>query len=70
MLRLVDCSMLSPPRPGPDERARYAMLERLRAFGAERRPEAGEGGATARGAGRVRAGMAEAAAAGLESQYA
>jgi predicted ATPase len=33
VLRLVDCSLLSPPRPGPDARSRYAMLETLRAYG-------------------------------------
>jgi predicted ATPase/DNA-binding CsgD family transcriptional regulator len=34
VLRLVDCSLLSPPQPGPDGRLRYAMLETLRAYGA------------------------------------
>ncbi len=33
VLRLVDCSLLSPPQPGPDGRARYQMLETLRATG-------------------------------------
>ena len=32
--RLVDCSLLVPPRAGPDGRTRYTMLETLRAFGA------------------------------------
>jgi predicted ATPase len=32
--RLVDCSLLNPPREGPDGRARYLMLETLRAYGA------------------------------------
>ncbi len=32
--RLVDCSLLIPPRAGPDGRTRYAMLETLRAYGA------------------------------------
>jgi non-specific serine/threonine protein kinase len=31
VLRLVDCSLLSPPRTGPDGRSRYVMLETLRA---------------------------------------
>jgi non-specific serine/threonine protein kinase len=31
--RLVDCSLLIPPRVGPDGRTRYAMLETLRAYG-------------------------------------
>jgi predicted ATPase/DNA-binding CsgD family transcriptional regulator len=42
VLRLVDCSLLAPPRTGPDGRARYIMLETLRAYGAERLVEAGE----------------------------
>ena len=33
VLRLVDCSLLSPPRTGPDGRFRYLMLETLRAYG-------------------------------------
>ena len=32
VLRLVDCSLLVPPRTGPDGRARYLMLETLRAY--------------------------------------
>jgi len=42
VLHLVDCSLLSPPRPGPDGRARYSMLETIRAFGAVRLAETGE----------------------------
>jgi non-specific serine/threonine protein kinase len=34
VLRLVDCSLLVPPRAGPDGRSRYRMLETLRAYGA------------------------------------
>ena len=34
VLRLVECSLLVPPRPGPDGRSRYAMLETLRGYGA------------------------------------
>ncbi len=34
VLRLVDCSLLLPPRPEPDGRSRYVMLETLRAYGA------------------------------------
>jgi predicted ATPase len=33
VLRLVDCSLLVPPRAGPDGRLRYVMLETLRAYG-------------------------------------
>ena len=40
--RLVDCSLLNPPREGPDGRARYVMLETLRAYGAGLLAEAGE----------------------------
>ena len=40
--RLVDCSLLVPPRVGPDGRTRYAILETLRAYGAGLLAEAGE----------------------------
>ena len=55
VLRLVDCSLLSPPRAGPDGRARYVMLETLRAYGAGLLAEAGERRRGGRRAGRVRA---------------
>jgi len=42
VLHLVDCSLLVPPRTGPDGRSRYVMLETLRAFGAGLLAEAGE----------------------------
>jgi predicted ATPase/DNA-binding CsgD family transcriptional regulator len=42
VLRLVDCSLLLPPRTGPDGRSRYVMLETLRAYGASLLAEAGE----------------------------
>ena len=42
VLRLVDCSLLAPPRTGPDGRARYLMMDTLRAYGAGRLAEAGE----------------------------
>src|SRR5262249_17248759 len=47
VLRLVDCSLLAAPGEGPDGRARYLMLETLRAFGADRLAEAGERDAAA-----------------------
>ena len=47
VLHLVDCSLLVPPRPGPDGRSRYVMLETLRAYGAGLLAEAGEGDAVA-----------------------
>ncbi|WP_326834932.1 LuxR C-terminal-related transcriptional regulator [Amycolatopsis rhabdoformis] len=43
VLYLVDCSLLSPPHAGADGRARYQMLETLRAYGAKKLAEAGEG---------------------------
>jgi predicted ATPase/DNA-binding CsgD family transcriptional regulator len=42
VLRLVDCSLLLPPRTGPDGRSRYGMLETLRAYGAVLLAEADE----------------------------
>jgi predicted ATPase/DNA-binding CsgD family transcriptional regulator len=42
VLRLVDCSLLSPPRRGPDGRSRYVMLETLRGYGAGLLAAAGE----------------------------
>ena len=67
VLRLVDCSLLVPPRVGPDGRTRYAMLETLRAYGATLLDEAGE----AEGAAAALAGwaleVAEQAAGGLET---
>jgi predicted ATPase len=42
VLKLVDCSLIAPPRTGPDGRGRYLMLETLRAFGLNRLTEAGE----------------------------
>jgi predicted ATPase/class 3 adenylate cyclase/DNA-binding CsgD family transcriptional regulator len=67
VLRLVDCSLLMPPRPGPDGRSRYAMLQTLRTYGAERLAEAGEqGGASAALAGYALR-IAEEAAAGMRT---
>jgi predicted ATPase/class 3 adenylate cyclase/DNA-binding CsgD family transcriptional regulator len=42
VLHLVECSLIVPPRAGPDGRPRYLMLETLRAYGAGRLAEAGE----------------------------
>jgi len=42
VLRLVDCSLLVPPRAGPDGRSRYVMLETLRAYAAGLLAEAAE----------------------------
>ena len=42
VLHLVDCSLLVPPRPGPDGNSRYAMLETLRGYGARLLAGSGE----------------------------
>jgi predicted ATPase/DNA-binding CsgD family transcriptional regulator/transcriptional regulator with XRE-family HTH domain len=67
VLRLVDCSLLVPPRAGPDGRSRYAMLETLRAYGAGLLAEAGEldGAASALAGYALR--VAEETATGLQS---
>ena len=68
VLRLVDCSLLVPPRPGPDGRSRYAMLETLRAYGGR---AAGRGRArptrAAAALARYALRVAEQAAAGLQT---
>jgi len=67
VLRLVDCSLLVPPRAGADGRSRYSMLETLRAFGNGRLAEAGEeAGAAAALAGYALA-VAEQANAGMQT---
>ncbi len=67
VLRLVDCSLVSPPRTGPDGRSRYVMLETLRAYGAGLLARAGEqDGAVAALAGYALR-VAEQAAAGLQT---
>ena len=67
VLRLVDCSLLVPPRAGPDGRWRYAMLETLRAYGAGLLAGAGEQDAAAAALARWAVGVAEQAAAGLQT---
>ena len=67
VLRLVDCSLLVPPRPGPDGRPRYVMLETLRAYGAGLLAEAGERDGTAAALAGYALGVAEDAAAGLQT---
>jgi predicted ATPase/class 3 adenylate cyclase/DNA-binding CsgD family transcriptional regulator len=67
VLRLVDCSLLVPPRAGADGRSRYGMLETLRSYGSAQLEEAGEqDGATAALAGWALR-VAEEAAVGLET---
>jgi predicted ATPase/DNA-binding CsgD family transcriptional regulator len=65
VLRLVDCSLLSPPRPGPDGRSRYGMLETLRAYGNRLLTQAGEQDTAAAALARYALGVAEQAEAGL-----
>jgi non-specific serine/threonine protein kinase len=67
VLRLVDCSLLVPPRPGADGRSRYGMLETLRAYGAGLLQEAGEAGGMAAALAEYALREADQAAAGLES---
>jgi predicted ATPase/DNA-binding CsgD family transcriptional regulator len=64
--RLVDCSLLTPPGPGPDGRSRYLMLETLRAYAAERLAEAGEQPKAAAGLAAYAHQIARQAAVGLE----
>jgi non-specific serine/threonine protein kinase len=65
VLHLVDCSLLVPPRAGPDRRSRYVMLETLRAYGAGLLAEAGEGDAVAAALATWALRVAEDAMAGL-----
>ena len=65
VLRLVDCSLLSPPRAGPDGWSRYGMLETLRAYGAGLLAGAGEQDGAAAALAGWALGVAEEAAAGL-----
>jgi DNA-binding CsgD family transcriptional regulator/tetratricopeptide (TPR) repeat protein len=67
VLHLVDCSLLTPPRAGPDGRSRYAMLETLRAYGAGLPAEAGEQDGAAAALAGYALRVAEEAAAGLQS---
>ena len=63
--RLVDRSLLVPPRTGPDGRTRYVMLETLRAYGAGLLAEKGEDGDVAAALAGYAAEVAEQASAGL-----
>ena len=65
VLHLVDCSLLVPPRPGPDGRSRYAMLETLRAYGARLRAAAREHDEAAAALAGYAVRVAEQAAAGM-----
>jgi predicted ATPase/DNA-binding CsgD family transcriptional regulator len=67
VLRLVDCSLVSPPRAGPDGRPRYVLLETLRAYGAGLLTRAGEDEAAAAALAGYAVQVAEQAAAGLQT---
>ena len=67
VLRLVDCSLLSPPRTGPDGRSRYVMLETLRTYGAGLLAEAGEDAKAAAALAGFALRVAEEAADGLQT---
>jgi predicted ATPase/class 3 adenylate cyclase/DNA-binding CsgD family transcriptional regulator len=67
VLRLVDCSLLSPPQPGVDGRSRYLMLETLRAYGAGLLAESGEPDEAAAALAGYALRVAEDAAAGMET---
>ena len=67
VLRLVECSLVVPPREGPDGRWRYAMLQTLRAYGAGLLAGAGEQDAAEIALARWAAGVAGQAAAGLHT---
>jgi predicted ATPase/DNA-binding CsgD family transcriptional regulator len=65
VLRLVDCSLVVPPRPGPDGRSRYVMLETLRSYGAGLLAQAGEDEEATVALANYALGVAEQAAPGL-----
>jgi non-specific serine/threonine protein kinase len=67
VLHLVDCSLLTPPRAGPDGRSRYVMLETLRAYGAGLLDQAGEAGGAAAALAGYALRVAGQAAAGLQT---
>ena len=67
VLHLVDCSLLVPPRAGPDGRWRYGMLETLRAYGARLLAGSGERDAAAAALAGWAVDVAGQAAAGLQS---
>jgi DNA-binding CsgD family transcriptional regulator len=68
VLRLVDCSLLTPPQDGPDGRSRYSMLETLRAYGAGRLAEAGEQDQAAAALAEYALRVADEAATGLQTR--
>ena len=67
VLHLVECSLLVPPRAGPDGRSRYGMLETLRAYGAGLLAGAGEDARVAAALAGWAVTVAEEASAGLQT---
>ena len=70
VLRLVDCSLLVPPRAGPDGRSRYVMLDTLRAYGTGLLAGAGEDDGAAAALAGYALSVAEQAAAGRQTSTA
>jgi len=67
VLRLVECSLLVPPRTSADGQPRYVMLETLRAYGARLLAEAGEQDSAAAALAGWALRVAEEASAGLQT---
>ena len=67
VLRLVDGSLLVPPRLDPDGRTRYAMLETLRAYASRLLAAAGEDGEAAAALSAYAANVAAESASGLDA---
>jgi predicted ATPase/DNA-binding CsgD family transcriptional regulator len=67
VLRLVDGSLLVPPRVDPDGRTRYTMLETLRAYAARLLAEAGEDGETVAALSAYAADVAAESSSGLDA---
>jgi predicted ATPase/DNA-binding CsgD family transcriptional regulator len=67
VLSLVECSLLVPPRPGPDGRSRYGMLETLRDYGAGLLAGAGEQDQAQAALARYALNVAEEAGAGMQT---
>jgi hypothetical protein len=68
VLRLVECSLLVPPQPGPDGRMRYRMLETLRGYGTGLQAETGEQDDAEAALARYALRVAKQAAAGLQTE--
>jgi predicted ATPase/DNA-binding CsgD family transcriptional regulator len=67
VLRLVDCSLIAPPRQGPDGGARYLMLETVRGYAATIAAEGGDQAEAATSLAAYAVAAAEQAAAGMDT---